>query len=215
MAKITIVEDQKILLDSLANAIGAEPDFEVLDTLTDAAAIHDSVRHAMPDIVLMDVKTENSNGLKEAAKLRSHHQHLKIVIFTAMPDTDFLAQAQAAGVDSFVYKNVSTTDLLSVLRQTLTGRSTFPDSEEAKGLEQLGLTPREIDVLRLVCKGLSRKEIAKALFLSENTVKSNISSLLTRTGFTSVARLALWAVSSGFIFVNEADALEGGSLQGN
>ncbi|MCI6584576.1 MAG: response regulator transcription factor [Mobiluncus porci] len=212
MAKIIIVEDQTILLDSLAGAIAAETDFEVVGKLTDAAAIHAAVHRQAPDIVLMDVKTENSNGLVEAAKLRVSHPQLRIVIFTAMPDVAFLEEAEAAGVDSFVYKNVSTTDLLQVLRRALQGARSFPVKSEVEGLEQLGLTAREIDVLRLVCRGLSRKEIAKKLFLSENTVKSNISSLLARTGFTSVARLALWAVSSGFIFVDDADAIDSASL---
>lgn len=98
------MEDQTILLDSLASAIDAEDDFTVVDKLSDAAAIHASVRIHPVDLVLMDVVTENSSGLSESAKLKQDHPNLKVVIFTAMPDAAFVQEAQEAGVDSFVYK---------------------------------------------------------------------------------------------------------------
>lgn len=206
MTRITIVEDQTILLDSLATAIGNEDDFEVVDKLTDAAAIHASVRLHPVDLVLMDVVTENSSGLKESVRLKAEHPHLKIVVFTAMPDADFLAEAHAAGVDSFAYKNISTSDLLSVLRCTMQGESSFPEATTAPSFGANVLNQREMQVLRLVCAGLSRKEIAKKMFLSENTIKSYITQLLAKSGFTSVARLALWAVSSGYIVVQDDDS---------
>ena len=99
------MEDQTILLDSLASAIDAEDDFTVVDKLSDAAAIHASVRIHPVDLVLMDVVTENSSGLSESAKLKQDHPNLKVVIFTAMPDAAFVQEAQEAGVDSFVYKS--------------------------------------------------------------------------------------------------------------
>lgn len=126
MTRITIVEDQTILLDSLAGAIDAEDDFTVVDRLTDAAAIHASVRIHPVEMVLMDVVTENSSGLKESAILKRNHPHLKVVVFTAMPDASFVQEAQDAGVDSFVYKNISTPDLLALLRSTMQGESSFP-----------------------------------------------------------------------------------------
>lgn len=85
MKRITIVEDQTILLDSLASAIDSEADFMVVDKLTDAADIHSSLRLNPADLVLMDVVTENSSGLKESAKLKAEHPNLKVVVFTAMP----------------------------------------------------------------------------------------------------------------------------------
>lgn len=205
MTRITIVEDQTILLDSLAAAIDAEADFTVVDKLTDAALIHNSVRLHPPDLVLMDVVTENSSGLKESAKLKARYPKIKIVVFTAMPDAAFVEEAREARVDSFTYKNVSTADLLSILRATLQGVSNFPESTARPSFGANELNKREMQVLRLVCAGYSRREIANQMFLSENTVKSYISQLLAKSGFTSVARLALWAVSNGYITVQSSD----------
>ena len=204
MTRITIVEDQTILLDSLAGAIDAEDDFTVVDRLTDAAAIHASVRIHPVEMVLMDVVTENSSGLKESAILKQNHPHLKVVVFTAMPDAAFVQEAQDAGVDSFVYKNISTPDLLALLRSTMQGESSFPPASAPPprfGANELN--QREMQVLRLVCAGYSRREIAKKMYLSENTIKSYISQLLAKSGFSSVARLALWAVSSGYIVAQD------------
>ena len=203
MKRITIVEDQTILLDSLAAAIDAEADFMVVDKLTDAANIHRSLRLHPADLVLMDVVTENSSGLKESAKLKAEHPNLKVVVFTAMPDASFLQEAQAAKVDAFTYKNISTSDLLSLLRATADGGSHFPDSLARPGFGANQFNEREMQVLRLVCAGYPRKEIAKKMFLSENTIKSYISQLLTKSGYTSVARLALWAVSNGYVAFQE------------
>lgn len=206
MTRITIVEDQTILLDSLAAAIDAEADFTVVDKLTDAALIHGSVRRHPADLVLMDVVTENSSGLKESAKLKAQHPHIKVVVFTAMPDAAFVEGARQAGVDSFTYKNVSTADLLSILRATMQGVSNFPEAATRPSFGANELNKREMQVLRLVCAGYSRKEIANKMFLSENTVKSYISQLLAKSGFSSVARLALWAVSNGYIAVQSSDS---------
>ena len=155
------MEDQTILLDSLASAIDAEDDFTVVDKLSDAAAIHASVRIHPVDLVLMDVVTENSSGLSESAKLKQDHPNLKVVIFTAMPDAAFVQEAQEAGVDSFVYKNISTPDLLAVLRSTMQGNSSFPGTTALPSFGANELNQREMQVLRLVCAGYARKEIAK------------------------------------------------------
>ncbi|WP_288766418.1 response regulator transcription factor [uncultured Varibaculum sp.] len=203
LTRITIVEDQTILLDSLAAAIDAEADFSVVDKLTDAADIHSSQRLHPADLVLMDVVTENSSGLKESAKFKAAHPSVKVVVFTAMPDASFVEEARAAGVDAFTYKNISTSDLLALLRATVKGENSFPDSPARPSFGANQFNEREMEVLRLVCAGYPRKKIAKEMFLSENTIKSYISRLLAKSGFTSVARLALWAVSNGYIAIHE------------
>ncbi|MDY5152334.1 response regulator transcription factor [Actinotignum urinale] len=203
MTRITIVEDQTILLDSLAVAIDAEADFMVVNKLTDAADIHASQRLHPADLVLMDVVTENSSGLKESARFKAIHPSVKVVVFTAMPDASFVEEARAAGVDAFTYKNISTSALLALLRSTIKGENSFPDTPARPSFGANQFNDREMQVLRLVCAGYPRKEIAKKMFLSENTIKSYISQLLAKSGFSSVARLALWAVSNGYVAIQE------------
>ena len=123
---------------------------------------------------------------------------VRVVVMTGIPEITFIEQAHAARADSFVYKNVSTAELLSIIRSTMEGYSTFPAAQlgDAK-LEELD--DEEIQILRLVCENKSRREIANELFLSEGTVKRRISGILAKTGYDSIMKLAVHAVSDGYI----------------
>ena len=204
MARMIIVEDQRMLLDSLSAAIDQENDFQVVAKLTDAADVDAACYRLHPDLVLMDVCTEHGScGIDAARNIVSNHPNVKIVIMTAMPDLSFISRARDAGAHSFVYKNLSTAELIGVLRSAIEGYSTFPTEPTMPLLGANRLTERELRILRLVCSGHSRAEIAEQLSLSENTIKANISSVLTKTGFSSIAKLALYAISSGFIVPNQ------------
>lgn len=189
-----------MLRESLVAAIDAEPDMTVVAALADAADALEMAKKKKPDIVLMDVCTEGgSSGIVAGRALKRASDATRVVIMTGMPEVSFVRQARDAGVDSFVYKNVGTKELLAVLRSTLDGYSTFPARRSDTLFGGLELTDEEIQILRLACEAKSRPEIAKALFISEGTVKRRISDLLTKTGYDSLLKLAVQAVSNGYI----------------
>ena len=206
MIRIVVVEDQLVLLDSLARALEAEADFEVVGTLTEPTTLSTIVESKKPDLVLMNICTvDGPVGREAASALRTSHPDVKVVLMTAMPDVSFVEGAKQAGVTSLVYKNISTSELLAILRSSSADYSTFPPESKIPVLGYNELTEREMAVLRLVCAGLTRHEIAERLVLSENTIKSNISSILTKTGYRSITRLALYVLSSGFIVADRED----------
>ena len=127
---------------------------------------------------------------------------MRIVVMTGLPEVTFAEQARAAGADSFVYKNIGTAELLSVMRATCEGYATFPRGAGTTptGIDSLNET--EMDILRLVCEAKSRKEIAAELCLSEGTVKRHVSEILAKTGYDSILRLAVNAVADGSIVPN-------------
>ena len=144
--------------------------------------------------------TENdSSGIVAAASIKEAHPDVRVVIMTGMPEITFVEQARAAGVDSFVYKNVGTAELIAVIRSTMEGYSTFPRPQSNALSGAAALTQTEIDILRLVCETKTRKEIAQELYLSEGTVKRHISEILAKTGYDNILRLAVHAVASGLI----------------
>ena len=110
-----------------------------------------------------------------------------------------LEQAKLAGADSFVYKNVGIEELLGIIRSTANGYSTFPNATQSIFSDASALNETEISILRLVCEAKTRKEIAAELYLSEGTVKRHISKILAKTGYDSILRLAVHAVSQGLI----------------
>ena len=200
MIKIVIVEDQTMLRDSLAQTIDTQPDMEVVASLADAAFALDEVEKAGATCALLDVCTENdSSGIVAARRIKESHPEVRVVIMTGMPEITFVEQARAAGVDSFVYKNVGTAELIAVIRSTIEGYSTFPRPQSNALSGTAALTQTEIDILRLVCETKTRKEIAQELYLSEGTVKRHISEILAKTGYDNILRLAVHAVSSGLI----------------
>lgn len=199
MIRIVLVEDQAMLRESLALAIDAQDDMEIIGQLASAAEAFDAAKRNAPDLVLMDVCTEgDASGIAAAAQIKRELPDIRVVVMTGIPEITFIEQARAARADSFVYKNVSTAELLSIIRSTMEGYSTFPAAQLGDAaLEELD--DEEIQILRLVCENKSRREIAGELFLSEGTVKRRISGILAKTGYDSIMKLAVHAVSDGYI----------------
>lgn len=203
MIRVVVVEDQTMLRDSLVAAINRELDMEVVASLSDAADVLDIAPGCEIDVALLDVCTEhNSSGIIAARKLKEVRPQVKTVIMTGMSDVTFVRQAREAGVDSFIYKNVGTEDLLSVIRSTTDGYSTFPSSRKGEAPEVELLDELELKILYLTCQAKSRREIAAELYMSEGTVKRHISEMLAKTGYDNLLKLAVRAVSSGSIAVN-------------
>lgn len=200
MLDVLIVEDQGILRESLARAINAQEDMRVVEQIADAAEAPALCDARDIGIVLMDVCTDNdSSGIVAARRIKEAHPNVRVVIMTGMPEVTFVEQAKDAQVDSFVYKSVGIDELLSVMRSTSAGYSTFPKQPDGLFSGTAALTDEEVQILRLVCEAKTRKEIAAELYLSEGTVKRRIGNILTKTGYDNILRLAVHAVSEGAI----------------
>ncbi|MEA5050993.1 MAG: response regulator transcription factor [Oscillospiraceae bacterium] len=200
MVDMLMIEDQTILRESLKYALEATGEFRVVAEGADAALAPELCEKFKPALALLDICTEaGSSGIAAAKKIKRLFPAVKVVMMTGMPDISFVRQARLAGADSFVYKNVGTAELISTLRSTLEGYSVFV----SKGQDALPcyaqLTDKETEILRHVCEGMSREEIAAAMQLSENTVRSYISEILSKTGYSSILKLAVFAVANGYI----------------
>lgn len=165
-------------------------------------ALAQCARHTV-DLVLMDVCTKGSrDGIDVAAEIKARHPETKVIIITSMVEESYLKRAKAAGAESFWYKDVSPESLLEVMDRTMAGESLYPDRTPETRLGQVSstqLTPREIEVLRLVCEGLEYEEIAAELGISSRTVKRFVSSLLEKTGYSNRTRLAIAVTKKNFI----------------
>lgn len=201
MIEVLLVEDQAMLRESLACAINAQEDMHVAASLADATEAPERAARFGCGLVLMDVCTENgSNGIVAARRIKETDPTVRVVIMTGMPEVTFVEQAKAAGVDSFVYKNVSIGELMAVMRSTASGYQTFPQkTPDSIFSGTASLTDVEIQILRLTCEAKTRKEIAAELYMSEGTVKRRIGEILAKTGYDNILRLAVHAVAEGNI----------------
>ena len=200
MIRILIVEDQVMMRDSLQNLIDGQKDMKVVATTGNAKDAFKICVESPPDLVLMDVRTEeNESGIYAAARIKSTLPEIKIIIITGMPEITYLDNSKKAGVDSFLYKNVSGEIMLSTIRSTMDGYGIFPMYSPSPLPGNLKFTESELSVLKLVCQAKSRKEIAKELAMSEGSVKQVISGILNKTGFDSIMKFAVYAVSKGYL----------------
>jgi DNA-binding NarL/FixJ family response regulator len=195
---LVILEDQKILLDSFVSSLSG--DFEIVGAFDDADHVIAFLGLHDVDVILADTCLKKTNTLDYLSDIKHAFPKLKVVIMTGFPEVSFLKKAKKEGADSFLYKNTSLEETKQVIISTYRGYSIFPSetiSDENRFL--LNLSPKEMEVLRYVCQGYDRKEIAEKMFNSENTIKSYIRSILNKTGYDSISKLAIYAVSHGFV----------------
>lgn len=203
MTSVLIVEDQRMPRENMEHLVEDSGRYRRVASLSTAEmALAQCARHTV-ELVLMDVCTKGSrDGIDVAAEIKARYPETKVIIITSMVEESYLKRAKAAGAESFWYKDVSPESLLEVMDRTMAGESLYPDRTPETRLGQVSstqLTPREIEVLRLVCEGLEYEEIAAELGISSRTVKRFVSSLLEKTGYSNRTRLAIAVTKKNFI----------------
>ena len=205
--KIMIVDDQFISREMFKLYINQCPDYEVVYCVDTAMFADTYVLNSHLDLVIMDILMQDgSNGLDAAKKIKKLKPNLKIIAVTSMPEVSWMNRAKEIGIESFWYKEVSEATILKIIERTLTGESVYPletPTVKLGMIDSTELTPREIQVLRLLTTGAGNDEIADRLGVSLNTVKTHIKHLLEKTGFTSRTQLAIQARITGFVIEDD------------
>ena len=201
--RIMIVDDQFVSRELFKLYIDQSSKYEVVRCIDSAMFADTYVLKDQLDLVIMDILMQDgSNGLDAAEKIKKLKPNLKIIAVTSMPEVSWIDRAKEIGIDSFWYKEVSEETILEIIERTLAGESIYPaDTPEIQlGLSKsTELTPREIQVLRLLTTGAGNEEIASKLNISPNTVKTHIQHLLDKTGFTSRTQLAIQSRITGLV----------------
>ena len=202
--RVLIVDDQLIPRQLFENTVAASERYTLAAALNSAAMADAWCAGGLVDLILMDVVMDNGpTGLEAARRIKGSYPQVKIIMVTSLPDALFLERARRLGVDSFWYKELQSAPLLEVMDRTMAGERVWPEHPPRK---QLGLadssefTEREMDVLRLLAKGLTDREICEQLHLRFNTVRYHVDNLMLKTGQSSRTGLAVLAVMSGVIF---------------
>ncbi|NLF80616.1 MAG: response regulator transcription factor [Clostridia bacterium] len=201
MYKVLIVDDHKSMCDSLTYALANAGDFTVVGHLATAAHAVVYCGRLRPDLVLMDVCTAGgASGLAATQAVKDQFPATKIIVMSGFDEISYVPRAKKAGAHAFVFKSKSLDYFIEVARGVMRGETFYPQEKIIPmPLGEAPLTERELQVLRLMCKHLSSKEIAEELFISENTVKYHKSNMLAKTGFTKAVDLAFYMISNGWI----------------
>ena len=202
--RVLIVDDQLIPRQLFENTVAASGRY-VLAAALDSAVMADAwCAGCQVDLIIMDVVMDDGpTGLEAAGRIKASYPKVKIIVVTSLPDALFLERARQLGVDSYWYKELQSAPLLEVMDRTMAGERVWPDHPPRKKLglaDSSEFTDREMDVLRLLAKGQTDKEICEQLHLSFNTVRYHVDNLMAKTGQSSRTGLAVLAVMSGVIF---------------
>ncbi|HLT95250.1 MAG TPA: response regulator transcription factor [Acidimicrobiia bacterium] len=213
MTRVLIVDDAELFRAALAAAM-KEAGFEVVATAADAMSAIALAREHQPDLVLLDVLMPGMSGLEIVGTIREEAPKAAVVLLTSSESSEDMLMGVKAGARGYLTKDTPLERLVESLRDVAAGGAAASPAMEAKLFEIVGqmlrtrdvatsrkpaLTGREIEILREVSEGLTSKEIADKLFISENTVKNHIRNVLDKTGLGSRHDAVLYAIREGLI----------------
>lgn len=201
MYKVLIVDDHESMSDSLSHALTNTDRFSVIGCLKSAEHAELYCMKLRPDLVLMDVCTEGgASGIEATKTIREKYPDIKIIVMSGFDEITYAPRAKEAGAQAFVFKSKSLDYFVKVAKGVMAGESFFPEPKAIPTvMGEAPLTEREMEVLRLVCKHMTNKEIADELFITEHTVKYHKTNMLAKTGFKKAVDLAFYMISNGLI----------------
>jgi len=199
--KVLIVDDHDFICDALTNALESTGGFTVVSSLSTAAHAEVFCARLQPGLVLMDVCTDGgASGITAVSALREKYPDMKIIVMSGFNEITYVPRAKEAGAHAFVFKSKNLDYFVEVARRVMKGETCYPEAKTIPmPMGEAPLTEREMEVLRLMCKNLTTREIAEELYISFDTVKYRKANILAKTGFTKSVDLVFHVISNGWI----------------
>ncbi|ALG84103.1 response regulator [Gordonia phthalatica] len=207
---VLIADDQAMVRAGFAALLNAADDISVLGDAEDGIVAVDEVKRLRPDVVLMDVRMPRRDGLWAAEQIVSSGLPTKVLMLTTFDIDDYVYSALRIGASGFLLKDAPADELVRAVRVVARGDALLAPSVTKRLIEQVTsrsarpttsaaavLTPRELEVLSTVADGKSNAEIAQELFVSEQTVKTHVSNMLTKLGLRDRAQAVVFAYENG------------------
>ena len=218
MIKILIADDQELIRQSLQIILNNEADFEVTDAVANGLEVVRSVRKNRPDIILMDIRMPEMDGVVCTQIIKENYPDIKIIIVTTFDDDEYVFNALKYGASGYMLKGASMKELSDAIRKVYQGNAMINGDIASKvvklfskmaqsnltiqvdELQSDSLKENEWQIIVQVGSGLSNKEIATKLNLSEGTVRNSLSIILSKLGLRDRTQLAIWAVQTGAVY---------------
>ena len=202
MIRVLAVDDHPLLREGIAALIGSEEDMQLVGEASNGREAVDLFRKYQPDITLMDLQMPEMNGIDAIGAIRGEFPNARIIVLTTHPGDVQVSRAFKAGARGYLSKAMLRKELLETIRAVHAGQKRL-SSEAAAGIAEHStdstLTPREIDVLRLIAAGNANKEIGARLSLTEVTVKSHVQNILGKLGANDRTHAVSIALKRGII----------------
>jgi DNA-binding NarL/FixJ family response regulator len=211
--RVVIADDQELVRTGFRMILKAEPDIEVVGEAGDGAEAIELAQALRADVVLMDIRMPGVDGLEATRRLIAKAPHTRVLILTTFDLNEYVYEALRAGASGFLLKDAPAAQLVTAIRVVADGEALLAPSitrrliaefarrpsPSAKPDEMKELTARELEVLRLLARGLSNAEIAKKLFVSDATVKTHVARVLRKLALRDHVQAVVLAYESGLV----------------
>lgn len=206
--RILVVDDESVVRDGIVAILSLQRDMEVVGEASDGVRAVQLAAKAKPDVVLLDMVMPQQDGIATIPKLKDILPGSRILVLTSFAENDKVYQAIKLGALGYLLKDATRGQLLQAIRDVANGQDSIQPSIAMKVIREIDnpsqllytadpLTPRELEVLRLIARGLSNQEIAKELFVHERTVAKYVSSILEKLQLANRTQAALYAIREG------------------
>jgi DNA-binding NarL/FixJ family response regulator len=203
--RILLVDDHEIVRMGLRAVLSDVDNFEIVGEAGTAEECIEKTREVQPDFILMDVRLPGRSGIEACREVLAERSNMKVIMLTSYADEDAVVASILAGAQGFVMKEVSSDALSKAIMTVATGGTILDSVLTRSALEKLQnndlsktqrehLTEREYEILSLIGKGLTNREIAQSTYLSENTVRNYVSSILHKLGFKNRSQATAYAL---------------------
>ncbi len=214
--KVLVADDHRLMLDALRMALSDADGIELVAETSEGRKVVPLVGQLSPDVVLLDFRMPDMDGLAVLDRLRERFPEVKVVMLSGSDDPELIQEALRRGASAFVLKQIDPADLPGAIRQAVAGtvyRTLGRSEEQDEPAPAAGLTPKERDVLARMARGLSNAEIGRELWLSQQTVKFHLTNIYRKLGVSNRTEAARASLERGLVGRYErplADQLEPG-----
>ncbi len=209
-ARVVIVDDQTLFRTGLARLLDEDPRVEVVGQAKDGADLIDRMLSLKPDVILMDLKMPNIDGIEATRRIVAEHPEIKVLILSTFDADSYVLQALRAGASGYVLKDSQPDAIVSSILAVMSGERVMANAVANRVLDLLtgtatpkqfydGLTAREIEILKLLATGLANKQIARRLAISEKTVRNHVSHMYEKLQIYDRSQAVLYAVRKGLV----------------
>jgi two-component system NarL family response regulator len=203
--RVMIVDDHLVVRVGMTTLINAQPDMIVVTDVANAQQTVEMYQQHQPDITLVDLRMPGMNGVEVISAIRKAHPAARCIVMTTYDGDEQIYQALQAGAWAYLLKSVSREEFLTAIRSVAAGQRHIPPEVAqrlAARMPRSELTSREREVLELIVRGKSNKDIAAALAISEHTVKNHINNILGKLDVTDRAQAAIVALQRGMVYLD-------------